>query len=76
MKDLTDEEYDALDEYYTKNPPNVDPLKNKFLGDKSPRTVIVDDFSVRWLMVKAIETQKSTIEIIREMIQKEIAASN
>jgi len=76
MKDLTDEEYDALDEYYTKNPPDVDPWKNKFLGDKSPRTVIVDDFSVRWLMVKAIETQKSTIEIIHEMIQKEIAATH
>ena len=76
MKDLTDEECDALDEYYTKNPPDVDPRKNKFLGDKSPRTVIVDDFSVRWLMVKAIETQKSTIEIVHEMIQKEIAAAH
>jgi len=76
MKDLTDEECDALDEYYTKNPPDVDPRKNKFLGDKSPRTVIVDDFSVRWLMVKAIETEKSTIEIIHELIQKEIAASH
>jgi hypothetical protein len=27
MPDLTDEEYDALDEYYTKNPPKVDPAK-------------------------------------------------
>ena len=76
MKDLTDEEYDALDEYYTKNPPDVDPRKNKFLGDNSPRTVIVDGFSARWLMVKAIETQKSAIEIIHEMIQKEIAAAH
>jgi len=28
MADLTDEEYDALDEYYTQNPPKVDPTKN------------------------------------------------
>ncbi|GHU49004.1 hypothetical protein FACS1894200_07040 [Spirochaetia bacterium] len=25
--DMTDEEYDALDEYYTKNPPKVDPAQ-------------------------------------------------
>jgi len=76
MKDLTDEEYDALDEYYTKNPPDVDPRKNKFLTEDAPNLVVVDDFSIRWLMVKAIETEKSTAEIINEMIQKEIAASN
>jgi len=28
MADLTDEEYDALDEYYTRNPPKVDLAKN------------------------------------------------
>ncbi|MDR2048217.1 MAG: hypothetical protein LBP69_02050 [Treponema sp.] len=27
MSDMTDEEYDALDEYYTRNPPGVDPSK-------------------------------------------------
>jgi len=27
MADLTEEEYDALDEYYTKNPPQIDPTK-------------------------------------------------
>ena len=27
MVELTDEEYDALDEYYTQNPPKVDPSK-------------------------------------------------
>ena len=76
MKDLTDEEYEALDEYYTKNPPDVDPRKNRIPWDDTPRTVLVDCFSARWLMVKAIETQKSAIEIIHEMIQKEIAASH
>ena len=76
MKNLTDEEYDALDEYYTKNPPDVDPRKNKFLAKDAPQKVIVDDFSVNWLMSKTIETKKSTAEIINDLIQKEIAASN
>jgi len=76
MKDLTDEEYDALDEYYTKNPPKVDFTKNGGYTKKTPNVVIVDEFSGKWLLNKALETQKSTIEIISEMIQKEIAASN
>ena len=76
MKDLTDEECDALDEYYTKNPPDIDPQKNRIPDDDSPRIVLVNRFSARWLMVKAVETQKSTIEIINEMIQKEIAATH
>ncbi|MDR2072431.1 MAG: hypothetical protein LBP60_03240 [Spirochaetaceae bacterium] len=28
MKEMTDEEADYWDEYYTKNPPKVDPAKN------------------------------------------------
>ena len=76
MRHLTDEEYDALDEYYTKNLPDVDPRKNRLLDKDAPNMVVVDDFSIRWLMVKAIETEKSTSEIINAMIQKEIAASN
>jgi hypothetical protein len=27
MPDMTDEEYDAPDEYYTRNPPKVDPAR-------------------------------------------------
>ena len=76
MKDLTNEEYDALDEYYTENMPKVDFTKNGGYAKKTPNVVIVDEFSGKWLLIKALETQKSTIEIIREMIQKEIAASN
>jgi len=75
MKDLTDEECDALDEYYTKNMPKVDFSKNGGYTKKTPNVVIVDEFSGKWLLIKALETQKSTIEIIREMIEKEIAAA-
>ena len=35
MKEMTDEEADALDEYYTKNPPKVDPSKNGGFAKKS-----------------------------------------
>ena len=39
---MTDEEADALDEYYTKNPPKVDPSKNGGFAKKSFRMVALD----------------------------------
>jgi len=79
MPDLTDEEYDALDEYYTKNPPKVDPKKNGtgFFTKRTAaaRTITVDSLSADYLTTKAISTHKTPAEIINEMIQERIAAS-
>ena len=60
MPDLTEEEYDALDEYYTKNPPKVDPAKNGtgFFTKRTAaaRTITVDSLSADYLTTKAIST--------------------
>jgi len=78
MPDLTEEEYDALDEYYTKNPPKIDPSKNGtgFFTQrrKSARSVTIDDISANWLTAKAIAVHKTPAEIISDMVQREIAA--
>ena len=78
MADLTEEEYDALDEYYTKNPPNVDPAKNGtgfFTRRKAEaRTITIDSLSADYLTIKAIATHKTPAEIIGEMIRERIAA--
>jgi hypothetical protein len=76
MAEMTEEEYDALDEYYTKNPPKVDPSKNgtgfftqrKTLG----RTITVDTLSADYLTTKAIAVHKTPAEIIGEMVRKEL----
>ena len=52
--DLTDEEYDALDEYYAENMPKVDFTKNGGYTKKTPNVVIVDEFSGKWLLIKAL----------------------
>ena len=79
MPDLTDEEYDALDEYYTKNPPKIDPSKNGtgfFTRHKSAaRTITVDSLSADYLTIKAMATQKTPAEIVGEMVRERIAAS-
>ena len=75
MKTMTDEEADALDEYYTKNPPRVDPSKNGGFAKKSFKLVAIDNFCADYLMTKAISDQKSPDQIINEMIRERIAVA-
>jgi hypothetical protein len=76
---MTEEEADALDEYYTRNPPKVDPAKKGtgfFTRRKAAgRTITVDDLSEDYLTTKAIATHKTPAEIIGEMVREKIAAS-
>jgi len=79
MPDLTDEEYDALDEYYTKNPPKLSGNgKSGFFAkhtEKGNTLIFVDDLSANWLRIKA-EVDNTTPEvIIRQLVFKEISAS-
>jgi hypothetical protein len=79
MADLTEEEYDALDEYYTKNPPQIDPLKKGtgFFTRRAAaaRTITVDTLSAAYLTTKAIADHKTPADIIGEMVRERIAAT-
>jgi hypothetical protein len=77
MARMTDEEADALDEYYTKNPPTPGPNGTGFFTQrrKTARSITIDDLSADWLLTKAIVAHKTPAEIINKMVQKEIAAS-
>ena len=79
MPDLTDEEYDALDEYYAKNPPKIDTIKNGtgFFSRRTAaaRTITIDSLSADYLTAKAMATHRTPSEIIRELVYKEINAT-
>jgi hypothetical protein len=49
--------------------------ENKHLLIGFDRTVTTDDFSANYLMIKAMDTHKTPVEIIGEMVRKEIAAA-
>jgi len=72
---MTDEEADALDEYYTKNPPRVDPRKNGGFAKKSFKLIAIDDFCADYLMTKALSDHKTPDQIINEIVREQIAAA-
>ena len=76
MKEMTPEEAEALDEYYTKNPPRVDPSKNGGFAKKSFRMIALDRFSEDYLFTRAIATQKTPTEIINELVREKISTAN
>jgi len=76
MPDMTEEEYDTLDELWTKNPPKVSgDGKSGFFMQHKNEIVILDDVSSTWLRLKSETTQKTTTEIISEMVRERIAAA-
>jgi len=77
MARMTDEEADALDEYYTKNPPVPGPNGTGFFTQKrkAARSITIDDLSADWLLTKALATHKTPADVIGEIVRREIAAS-
>ena len=82
MPDLTEEEYNALDEKWTKNTPKVGPNGTGFFAQRkaataaqAARSITVDSFTADYLLTKAIATHKSPADVIGEMVQREIAAA-
>ena len=78
MKDLTDDEYNRLDEKWTKTTPKVGPNGSGYFSQckkAAARTVTIDDFSADYLMIKAMNTHKTPAELINEMVREKIAAN-
>ena len=74
MNDLTDEEYDRLDEKWTKNTPKIGPNGSGYFSQRkaSARTITIDDFTADYLMIKAMDTHKTPGEIVSQMVLERI----
>jgi hypothetical protein len=76
MARMTDEEADALDEKWTKDPPKPGQNGTGFFKRRNvAHMVAIDDISAKYLQSKVMASHKTPMEIIREMIQKEIATA-
>jgi len=77
MPDLTDEEYDALDEYWTEHTPKLSGNgKSGFFAKHSGRVVFVDDLSADWLRIKAAAAHTTPEAIIGELVRREMAVAS
>ena len=77
MPDLTEEEYDALEELWTKNPPKVTGSgKDGFFMKNKNEIVILDNVSAAWIRVKSEMTNKTATEIIGDLVREKIKAMN
>ena len=73
MTDITEEEADALDEYFTRHLPKVDHTKGGVTTRQGFRMVALDRLSEDYLLTMALATKKTPTELIGEMIRERIA---
>jgi hypothetical protein len=74
--DMTDEEYDALDEELTRTVPKLGPDGTGWLAQRELRLLGLSNMSVYYLLTKAAADHKTPAQLIDELIGKEIAAAS
>jgi hypothetical protein len=74
---MTDEEYDALDEYWTTHTPKVSGNgKSGIFAKHTGHVIFVDDLSADWLRIKATADNTTPEAIIGELVRKEMVATS
>ena len=74
MPGLTEEEYDALDELWTRTTPKIGPNGTGFVSRREARLFGLDEFAIDYLYTKAEAAHKTPAQIIGELVRKEISA--
>jgi hypothetical protein len=74
--DLTDEEYDALDEELTRTVPKLGPAGSDWLAQRELRLMGFSKLSMDYLLTKAEATCQTPAQIIDDLVRKEIAAAS
>ena len=82
MRDMTEEEYDALDKRLTDTIPTLGHTGTGFfsrrkaaLATQSALSITVDSVTANYLTTKAAADHKTPADIVSELVQKEIAAA-
>jgi hypothetical protein len=73
--DMTDAEYDALDEELTRTVPKLGPDEMDWLRQRELRLMGVSNTTANYIFTKARADHKTPAQIIDELVRKEIAAA-
>ena len=74
-KDMTDEEYEALDDELTRTVPKLGPNGTGFITQREMRNLGFTNLTVNYLLTKAAANNKSPAQILDELVCKEMAAA-
>ena len=76
MARMTEEEAAYWDDYYTKNPPKVDPTKKGGYFTRQRELLnVLDRLSADYIINQSLSTDKMPAQIIGELIREKIAAA-
>jgi len=75
MTDMTEEEANALDDYFTRNLPKVNPNIGGITTRLGFRMVALDPLSEDYLLTMALATKKTPTELIGELVREKLAVS-
>ncbi|MDR3011706.1 MAG: hypothetical protein LBU70_00630 [Chitinispirillales bacterium] len=79
MQDLTDKEYDALDEYWTTHTPKLSGSGKggvfAKLAEGRDHILFVDDITAKWLQIKATASHTTPEAVVGELVRREMAAA-
>ena len=73
--DMTDEEYDALDELLTKTTPNIKKGSGGFFTERRTRMLLLDETTIRILDAQAKAVHQTPTEFITRIIRKSATAA-
>ncbi|MCL2181374.1 MAG: hypothetical protein FWB83_09630 [Treponema sp.] len=72
MRDMTEEEYDALDERLTNTIPKLAHTGTGFFSRKGSQIICLDENTAKILNAKAMASRKTPSEIITSMLRQEL----
>ncbi|MCL2094495.1 MAG: hypothetical protein FWH12_09935 [Treponema sp.] len=73
--DMTDEEYDALDEELSKTIPKLGPNGSGWLSQRELRISGLSAMTVNYLLTMAKAVNKSPIQIIEDLVREKVTAA-
>jgi hypothetical protein len=72
MADMTDEEYDALDERWTKNPPKVNFSRPGIFARQRALLEVLDKVTSSYIITQAEADNQTPAQIINRLVHQEI----
>ncbi|GBU29452.1 hypothetical protein R84B8_03017 [Treponema sp. R8-4-B8] len=73
--DMTDEEYDALDELLTKTTPKIRKGEGGFFTEHRARMLLLDETTIRILDARAKSLHQTPTEFVTQLIRKDMATA-